>query len=191
MPRNYADLPRTHLRRSDREVTDETWIKELLQRAPIGVLATTYEGQPFLNSNLFVYHEAEQVIYMHTARVGRTRANLDHEERVCFSVFEMGRLLPAGIAFDFSLEYASVVIFGTATRISDQQQAIDALHLLTEKYAPHLQKGRDYRGVLPEELSRTSVYRIVIEEWSGKKKEAPADFPGAYTYGCWNPLAQR
>lgn len=126
---------------------------------------------------------------MHTARVGRTRANLDHEERVCFSVFEMGRLLPADIAFDFSLEYASVVVFGTATRISDQQQATDALHLLTEKYAPHLQRGHDYRGVLPEELSRTSVYRIVIEEWSGKKKEAPADFPGAYNYGGGNPSA--
>ncbi len=31
-----------------------------------------------------------------------------------------------------------------------------------------------------EELTRTAVYRIEIETWSGKQKEVAADFPGAY-----------
>ena len=183
MPKDYTTLPRTHVRRSDRAVNDEAWIQELLQRAPIGILATVHDGQPFLNSNLFVYDEAEHVIYMHTARLGRTRANIQTAEQVCFTVYEMGRLLPADTALEFSVEYASVVVFGTATRISDEKQATDALHLLLRKYAPHLQPGQDYRAVVPEELTRTSVYRIAIEEWSGKKKEVAADFPGAYTYG--------
>jgi len=29
---------------------------------------------------------------------------------------------------------------------------------------------------------RTAVYRIAIDSWSGKKKEAAPDFPGAYDY---------
>jgi len=62
MSKNYADLPCTRVRRHDREVTDETWRKALLQRVPIGVLATTYSGQPFLNSNLFVYDEVEHAL---------------------------------------------------------------------------------------------------------------------------------
>ncbi len=182
MPKDYATTPRTQIRRSDRAVNDEAWMKALLQRAPIGILATVHNGQPFLNSNLFIYDETEHAIYMHTARTGRTRANVEIDERVCFSVYEMGRLLPAATALNFSVEYASVVIFGTASLISDKKQATDALHLLLDKYAPHLQRGQDYREVVPEELIRTSVYRISIEEWSGKKKEAPADFPGAYIY---------
>ncbi|HTK07259.1 MAG TPA: pyridoxamine 5'-phosphate oxidase family protein [Ktedonobacteraceae bacterium] len=182
MPRDYSTLPRTRVRRSDRAVDDEAWMKALLQRAPIGILATVHDGQPFLNSNLFVYDEAEHAIYMHTAHVGRTRANIERDEQVCFSVYEMGRLLPAAAALNFSVEYASIVIFGTATVLSDEKQATDALHLLLDKYAPHLQRGQDYRAVVPEELARTGVYRIAIEEWSGKKKEVPADFPGAYTY---------
>ncbi len=186
MPKDYTTTPRTQIRRSDRAVNDEAWMKALLQRAPIGILATVHDGQPFLNSNLFIYDETEHAIYMHTARLGRTRANVEIDERVSFSVYEMGRLLPAATALNFSVEYASIVIFGTATLISDEKQANDALHLLLHKYAPHLQRGQDYREVVPEELTRTSVYRISIEEWSGKKKEAPADFPGAYTY-C--PLA--
>ncbi|BCL84020.1 NimA [Ktedonobacteria bacterium brp13] len=182
MPKDYATLPRTQLRRSDRAVTDEDWIKTLLLRAPIGVLSTVYDGQPFLNTNIFVYSESEHVIYMHTARMGRTRANTRIDERICFSVFEMGRLLPAETALNFSVEYASVIVFGTATCVSDPQEATNALHLLLRKYAPHKQVGQDYRPVVQEELVRTSVYRITIEEWSGKKKEVAEDFPGAYTY---------
>lgn len=182
MPRDYATTPRAQVRRSDRAVNDEIWMKALLQRAPIGVLATVHDGQPFLNSNIFVYAEAEHAIYMHTARLGRTRANVEIDERVCFTVYEMGRLLPADTALEFSVEYASVVIFGSATLVLDEQQATDALHMLLRKYAPHLQPGQDYRAVVPEELTRTGVYRISIEEWSGKKKEVAADFPGAYIY---------
>jgi len=36
---------------------------------------------------------------------------------------------------------------------------------------------------VPEELARTSVYRIEITSWSGKKKAVEADFPGAFFYG--------
>ena len=190
MPKNYEALPRTHLRRSDREVTDETWIKDFLQHAPVGVLSTEYDGQPFLNSNTFVYDESRNVLYLHTAHVGRTSANVQNNRRICFSVFEMGRLLPAETASNFSVEYAGVVIFGTATIVNDTQEAIDALHLLVHKYAPHLQRGKDYSPVIPADLARTGVYRIDIEEWSGKKKVAPDDFPGAYLYQDIDPVFQ-
>lgn len=170
------------MRRSDRAVTDEAWIKALLQRAPIGVLATVHAGQPFLNPNLFCYDEAAHAIYFHTARMGRTRANVESTQRVCFSVYEMGRLLPADTALEFSVEYSSVIVFGAVARIGDAQQAGDALSALLRKYAPHLQPGQDYRSIVAAELVRTSVYRLAIEEWSGKSKVTPEDFPGAYPY---------
>lgn len=183
MPKNYANLPYNEVRRADRAVVDETWIKTLLHQAPIGVLATVHDGQPFINSNLFVYDEAAHVIFMHTAKLGRTQANIAEQERVCFSVMEMGRLLPAKEALEFSVEYKGVVVFGTAEMVEDTEQATYGLQLLLDKYAPHLQPERDYRPIMPEELKRTAVYCIHIHQWSGKKKEVAADFPGAYLYG--------
>ena len=185
MPKDYAALPYTHTRRQDRAVTDDAWIRAFLHEAPIGVLATVHEGQPFINTNLFVYDEAANVIYMHTARVGRTQANVEAVERVCFSVSEMGRLLPAAEALEFSVEYKGVVVFGTAQIVTDAAEAEHGLQLLLDKYAPHLRPGRDYRPIIPEELKRTAVYRIDIEQWSGKKKEVAADFPGAFRFGDW------
>lgn len=182
MPKDYASLPVNTVRREDRAVEDEAWIKAFLQRAAVGTMATVHDGQPFINSNLFVYDEAANCIYTHTARVGRTRANIEAEARVCFSVMEMGRLLPADVALEFSVEYASVVVFGRAQVIEAADEAKAALQLLLDKYAPHLQPGVDYRPPVDEELVRTAVYRMDIEAWSGKRKKVADDFPGAYWY---------
>ena len=183
MTKDYTTLPYNHVRRQDREVTDEAWIRALLHRAPVGYLATVNEGQPFINSNIFVFDETENVIYMHTARVGRTQGNVEKGNPICFTVTEMGRLLPADVALEFSVEYTGVVVFGTAVIVTDESEATNALQLLLDKYAPHLKPGQDYRPPVPEELKRTAVFRINIEQWSGKKKEVADDFPGAYLYG--------
>lgn len=182
MSQDYTTLPRTHVRYSKRAVEDESWIKDFLSRAPVGVLATVHGQQPFINSNLFVYDEVAHCIYMHTAKDGRTRANVEQQANVCFSVFEMGRLLPADTALEFSVEYAGVVVFGTTRIVEDETEQTRALQLLLDKYCPHLKPERDYRPIHPDELKRTSVYCIHIEEWSGKQKQVGPDFPGAFTY---------
>ena len=40
-----------------------------------------------------------------------------------------------------------------------------------------------------DELARTAVYRIDIESWSGKRKQAEPDFPGAFFYGQKPPIS--
>lgn len=182
MAKDYAALPVNEVRRSDRAVEDEAWIKEMLHRVPTGTLATTHEGQPFINTNLFMYDEPAHVIYMHTARFGRTRSNVEGDERVCFSVMEMGRLLPAPEALEFSVEYSGVTLFGKARIVEDMSEAAHALQLLLDKYAPHLKAGQDYRPPVEDEIKRTAVYRIEIEAWSGKRKKVADDFAGAYRY---------
>ncbi|MBZ0286078.1 MAG: pyridoxamine 5'-phosphate oxidase family protein [Anaerolineae bacterium] len=183
MPKDYAALPPETVRRADRAVEDEAWIRAFLHRAAIGYLATVHEGQPFINSNLFVYDEAAHAIYMHTARYGRTQSNVEADERACFSISEMGRLLPADEALEFSVEYSGVTVFGRASLIEDVEQAKHALQLLLDKYAPHLKPGEHYRPTTDDELKRTAVYRIDIDAWSGKRKVAEPDFPGAFLYG--------
>ncbi len=171
---------RAALRRRDRGKED-AWIRAFLAQASFGFLATVDDdGQPFLNSNIFVYDEERHCVYLHTARTGRTRENLDGGEKVAFSVAAMGRLLPAPEALEFSVEYAGVVIFGRGSVVQDADESTEALRVLLEKYAPHLRYGQDYREVTAGELKRTAVYRVDIEAWSGKQKEAAADFPGAY-----------
>lgn len=193
MAKDYATLPPNQVRRADRAIEDEAWIAAFLNRAAFGFLATVHSGQPFLNSNLFVYDADAHAIYMHTARVGRTRANITDGmdtaqsspsggSPVCFSAAEMGRLLPAEEALEFSVEYSGIVVFGKAQIVTDKAEMRHGLQLLLDKYFPHLQPERDYHPITDDELARTSVYRIDIESWSGKRKQVADDFPGAFQY---------
>lgn len=171
----------TQVRRSDRQM-DEAWIREFLRQAAFGALATVSDGQPFINTKLFVYDEATNAIYLHSARAGRTYANLRQDGRVCFTASEMGRLLPADVSPSFSVEYASVVAFGVVVLVDDEAEAERGLQLLLDKYAPHLKPDRDYRPITTQELKRTAVYRLDIAEWSGKRKQVEPDFPGAFFF---------
>lgn len=179
------------VRRRDRAVEDDDWIRGVLRREAFGVLTTVADGQPFALPNIFVYDQAAHAVYTHTAKAGRTRANVDGGERACFCVSTMGRLLPAATALEMSVEYEGVVVFGRAAVVADPDEATAALQALLDKYFPHLRPGRDYRPIQPEELARTAVYRLTVERWSGKRKAAEAAFPGAFRYGHHTEAAGR
>jgi hypothetical protein len=81
---------------------------------------------------------------------------------------------------EFSAEFSSVILEGTSKVVEDPTEASRALDLLMRKYAPHLEPGRDYRGISASDLSKTSVFRVDIERWTGKGKTS--DAPDAYDY---------
>ncbi len=187
---DLSGKPASFMRRRDRCVDDEEWIREFLRHSPIGALASVHDGQPFINTNIFVYDDDADLIYFHTAQVGRTRWNLERDSQVCFSVSELGRILPAETAKEFSLEYAGVVIFGKGSIVEDHEEKYRALDLMLRKYAPHLEPGSDYRPSTEDELEQTTVYRIEIQDWTGKMKQVEPDFPGAFTYPYPGVLAR-
>ncbi len=178
---NNQPTPINQPRRKDR-AKDDTWIKAYLHKAPFGMIATEFAGQPFLKPTQFVYVEAENAIYIHGALEGRMHTNLELNPRLCFCVAEMGRLLPADTAMEVGTEYASVVVFGQVEVLKDTDQARHGLQLLLDRYFPHLKPGVDYREIIPEELNITAVYRIQISSWSGKEERATPDFPGAFSF---------
>ncbi|MEE9616550.1 MAG: pyridoxamine 5'-phosphate oxidase family protein [Anaerolineae bacterium] len=170
------------IRRQDR-AKDDAWIRAFLHRASFGSMATVCDGQPFIVTRNFAYDEAAHAIYLHGAVKGRTYENMQADGRVCFSVSEMGRLLPAKRALNFGVEYSGVVVFGRATIVTDADEAQRGLQLLLDKYFPHLRPGEDYESATDTDLKVTAMYRIDIESWSGKQKQVAADFPGALFYG--------
>lgn len=185
-----SEEQRSHVTRQDRAVNDREWVIALLNRAGMIVLATAAGEQPFTSTLLFAYDDQRHAIYLHTARRGRVWENLQRNPRVCLTVAEMGRLLPASTALNFSVEYQSAVIFGSATRVDEPEEAEYALQLILDRYFPHLHPGQDYRPVTEGERSATAVYRVDVEEWSGKRKAVPEEFPGAFHWEDRSPKSE-
>lgn len=181
MTKNLEHKPLNKIRRSNR-AKDDAWIAEFLSRGAMGTMATSRGDQPFLVTRNYAYDAERHAIYMHGARKGRTFDNIQANGTVCFSVSEMGRLLPADEAIEVGIEYAGVVVFGRAVIVANQAEATHGLQLLLDKYFPHLKPGIDYQLILPEALKVTAVIRIDIESWSGKERAVEDDYPGAFYY---------
>lgn len=172
----------TQIRRKDRAIHDDAWIADFLRRAPVITLAFSDGDQPMIKPTLFVYDPARHAVYFHASEFGRTADVLSAHPQAALNAFEMGRLLPADRASNFSLEYASVVAYGEIAIIEDEDEAIHGLQLLLDKYFPHLKSGADYTPTQPVELEVTAVFRLDIREWAGKRKKVAEDFPGAFIY---------
>lgn len=177
---SFRERPHTVIRRNDKKMED-AWISRMLETAPFGHLSAVIDGDPVIHSNLF-WHDGDARIYMHSARVGKLRALLEESEgapthKACFTVAEVGRILPAGTPFDFSVEYASVICYGSVTVATDFAERKQALEGLMAKYAPHLTADVDYAPMPDVDIRQTSVYRIEIAERVGKHNVKPADYP--------------
>ena len=171
MPREYSldeQGPAAHQRRPEYS-RDEAWIRAMLRGGEVAHIATVWDGQPFITPTNFYYDEPGHRLIFHSNVTGRLRANIEHHPTVCAEISELGRYLPSNVALEFSLQYRSVVVFGTAGILSNPEEQRRMLHLLIAKYFGPMQLGKDYRPVTPQELKRTTVYELRIESWSGKE----------------------
>jgi hypothetical protein len=169
MPRDYSAQSPTAFQRLPEYARDDDWIRAFLRQAKVGHIATARDGQPFLNPSTFWFDEANHRIIFHSNIAGRVRSNIESNPKVCLEASELGKLLPSNVALEFSLQYRSVVVFGTARVITDPTEARRVLYNLISKYFPKMTAGKEFREITDKELRATSVYAIAIESWSGKE----------------------
>ena len=176
MSRNYENQSPTAFQRRPHLTKDDAWIRAFLKQAQIGHIATSVDNLAFLNPTTFWYDEENHQIVFHSNIAGRVRSNIESNPMVSMEASELGKLLPSNVALEFSLQYRSIILFGTARVITDSDEAKKLLYGLLSKYSPAMTAGREYREITEKELRATSVYAIKIEEWSGKENwEARAD----------------
>jgi uncharacterized protein len=169
MPRNYENQSPIAFQRRPHLTRDDEWIRAFIKEAKVGHVATSVDGQPFITPTNFWYDEENHQVIFHSNIVGRIRSNIEANPKVSMEASELGRLLPSNVALEFSLQFRSVVIFGTAHIINDSNEARRMLYGLISKYFPGMTAGREYREITDKELRATSVYAIKIEAWSGKE----------------------
>ena len=169
MSRNYENQSPTAFQRRPHLTKNDDWIRAFLKEAQVGHIATSVDNQAYLNPTTFWYDEENHQIVFHSNIAGRVRSNIESNPKVSMEASELGKLLPSNVALEFSLQYRSVILFGTARIITDTDEAKKLLYGLISKYFPAMTAGREYREITEKELRATSVYAIKIEEWSGKE----------------------
>ena len=172
MPRDYISQSPTAFQRRPHLTQGDDWIRAFLKEARVGHVATSINGQPFINPTTFWFDEENHQIVFHSNLAGRIRSNIESNPKVSLEASELGKLLPSNVALEFSLQYRSVVVFGTTRIITNPDEARRLLYGLISKYFPKMTAGKEYREITDKELRATSIYAIRIEAWSGKENWA-------------------
>ena len=133
-----------------------------LNQAFYGRLATAVDNQPYIVPVNFVYHQSN--IYIHSSPLGRKLMNIQQNPRVCFEVSQPIKLLTGDKPCQFGVRYWSVLVFGQAKLIEDQNLKRRALELLTNKYATDI----SLPAMDPDDIQNVAVIQIDIETITGK-----------------------
>jgi len=172
MPRNYESQSPTAFQRRPHLTRDDDWIRAFLKEVKVAHIATSSDGQAFINPTTFWYDEADHQIVFHSNVAGRVRSNIESNPKVSLEASELGRFLPSNVALEFSLQFRSVVVFGAARLVGDPVEARRLLYGLIGKYFPSMSAGKEFREITDKELRATSIYALKIESWSGKENWA-------------------
>lgn len=142
------------------QLPDEEALR-ILRNGESGVLATVdAEGWPYCVP--VDYIAVDQVVYFHGAKTGYKLDNIAHNNRVCFTVTGRSELVPSG----FTRKYESVVLFGHASLVDDDEMAL-VLEVMVKKYCPdHSEAGRQ---LIEQHKKRCTVVKIEAMHITGKR----------------------
>lgn len=166
----YPPTDRNRVRRlPKRGHYDQDTIFAILDDGFVAHVGFCLDGQPFVLPTL--YGRKEDRIYLHGATTSRMLEALQRGIPVCITVTHVDGLVLARSLFNHSVNYRSVVVFGTARLVPDEDKAA-ALRILTEHVVPH--RWEEARQPNDKELKATAIVEVVIEEASAKIRTGPA-----------------
>lgn len=149
------------MRRKDREM-DEAFAHRVIDECAFATLSMIdEEGKPYCVAVSPVRRSDE--ICFHSARHGMKTKAMRANPTVCMS-FVMGvNPLPER----YSTDYESATIRGKAQEVETDVEKLAILHALCERYAPSNMAHFDQ--AIADEFKRTAVWKVPIEEITGKK----------------------
>ena len=159
------------VRGSNRAAYDEKTIFEIVDSHFLCNLAYVYEGTPIVIPT--AYGRRGNTFYVHGSTKNRMMNALLNNDKVSLTVTHMDGIVLARSVFHHSFNYRSAVIFGKPRLITDYDEKMDALELITE----HIIKGRwdEAREPNAKEMKATSVIAIEMTDASAKVRAEGAN----------------
>ncbi|WP_195431007.1 pyridoxamine 5'-phosphate oxidase family protein [Clostridium sp. D46t1_190503_E9] len=149
------------IRRKDRKIETSEAI-DILKKCEYGILSTVDEnGYPYGVPLSYVY--ANNAIYFHSAVEGHKLENIKNNDKVSFCVVGQTDLLPD----KFSTKYESVIIFGRAKEVFQDEKNEAFLELINKYSKDYIEKGKGY---IKNASAKTKVIKLSIDYISGKAR---------------------
>ena len=161
---------------------DRQVIYQILDEGLICHVGFGVNGQPFVIPT--AYGRVDDRLYIHGSPASRMLRTLKTGIDVCVTVTLLDGLVLARSAFHHSMNYRSVVVFGTASLVEREEEKWEALKAFTD----HIIPGRwaEVRQPTHQEVTGTLVLSLALTEASAKMRSgAPSDDEADYALPVW------
>lgn len=148
---------------------------DIIDSAWIGHVGFVFAKLPYVVP-MALARDGEHLL-LHGSVASRLMKNLAEGLPCCVTVTHLDGIVLARSAFNSSMNYRSLMIFGQATALTDPADKVRGLDILTEHLAP----GRlaEVRKSTRKELNATILLSLPIREFTVKVGNAPPDDPAA------------
>ncbi len=151
------------MRSKEMEITDKNELKDVLNNATIIHLALCEGDMPYVVPVAFGYRD--DVIYFHSSPKGMKMDILRKNNNVCFAAETGLKLTKGKKACNYDFRYKSVIGFGTAYLVDNEDEKLKGLDTIMEHYT---EPPFEFK---PGMVKAATIIRIEIEETKGKKSE--------------------
>ena len=144
------------MRKASREM-DSQWALEVMRKAPyITVSFTRVDGSAY-GVPLSLACTSEDVWYFHCAPEGDKLDAIAVHPEVCLSAVTKCQPTVGPKDGTFTLQYRSTIAFGKAERVTDTEEKIEALRVISQRFLPKHMDAFD--EAVQRSLHRTEVGR--------------------------------
>ena len=185
-PHDFADFvptERTRVRRlHHRAVYDRQAVYEILDAGLMCHVGYVIDDQPYVTPT--AYWREDNRVYWHGSSASKMLRHVQQGVPVCFTVALLDGLVFARSGFHSSINYRSVMAFGTAEKEEDPDRKLAALEAFVERLTPG--RWAEMRPVTSQELKATTVLSMNLEEVAAKVRTGPpADDEEDYDLDIW------
>jgi hypothetical protein len=170
---------------------DRQTVHGILDAGLVAQVAFVENGQAVVVP--MIYAREGETIYLHGARKARVIRLLESNKSICLNVTLLDGIVLARSAFNSSMNYRSVTVFGSPRLIEGNTDKLHAMKVISE----HLMPGRwaELREPHDKEVKMTGVIGVSIDSASAKISAGmPVDEPEDYAIPIWAgvlPLTSR
>lgn len=166
----FEQTERTRVRRLPaRGVYDRAMIEAILDEALFCHLAVVENGLP--RAIPTIHARIGETVYVHGSTGSRTLRGVMGGRDVCLAVTLLDGLVFARSAVHHSMNYRSVIVYGTAREVTDPDEKWRAQAALVD----HVCAGRSGQARMPnvKELRETMILAVELREASAKIRTGP------------------
>jgi len=156
------------MRRREKAITDRAAIEAVIKRADVCRLGLSEDGRPYIVPLNFGYEDSR--LYFHSAPEGKKIDIIRKNPRACFEVDVDLELVKAEAACDWSARYESVIGFGKAVIVEDEDSKRQGLDVIMCHYAASgTGAGSGAYTYKDAALKKMVIIRVDVESMTGKR----------------------